>query len=203
MRLTRWNVVGAAITALGLASAAQAGLSPIGEFTGLRSESFEGMSYSWGSGSLPVFSGLASVRERSGSSIIITNRWSFQSVVNPKDGARFMGSPSGWVTYSFNTPIMNFGGFFTTNSSVADGRVEFFLNGALLSTQPLTAPNTGQWAWNGWSSDTGFDSVRVISNYSSGGFIMQDSMQATPVPGPSVIAACALPLLAGLRRRRR
>lgn len=185
------------------ATAASAAITPIGQFTGQYQESFDNFSFNWTSGSVPVFSGLASVHERSNGSIIVTNSWSFNTIVSPRDGTKFMGSPSSWVQYDFNIPVIAFGGFFTTNTTTSNGQVQFFLNGQLLSTQSLAAPKTGEWTWNGWSSPTGFDSVRVISNFSSGGFIMQDSLQATSIPVPGTAAACGLVLLASLRRRSR
>lgn len=206
MRAT-WNLraVGVIVATLGCAGAASASITPIGQFQGQYQESFENFNFSWTSGNVPVFSGLASVHERSQGSLIVTSAWYFNGVANPKEGSRFLGSPSSWVEYNFNSPIASFGGFFTTNSSVADGRVDFFLNGQLISTQPLVAPKNGVWAWNGWTSSTpaGFDAVRVTSNYSSGGFIMQDALQATSVPVPGSALACGLVVLAGLRRRRR
>ena len=188
-----WNVraLGVIAAVLGSAGAASAGITPIPSFTGQYQESFENFNFSWTSGNVPVFSGLASVHERSNGSLIVTSSWSFNSVVRPQTGTRFMGSPSSWVEYNFNTPMASFGGFFTTNSSVADGQAQFFLNGELLSTQPLAAPKGGQWAWNGWTSPTGFDAVRITSNYSSGGFIMQDSLQASAIPAPGAAGALA------------
>lgn len=193
---------GVLLATLAASAAAHASITPIGQFTGQYQESFDNLNFNWTSGSVPVFSGLASVRERSNGSLIVTNAWSFFGVTNPKEGDRFLGSPSSWIEYSFNSPLASFGGFFTTNSSIADGQVEFFLNGQLLSTQPLAAPKNGVWAWNGWTSPTGFDAVRVTSNYASGGFLMQDALQATSIPVPGSLAAAGLVLLAGLRRRR-
>ncbi len=200
-----WNVraLGVIAAVLGSAGAASAGITPIPSFTGQYQESFENFNFSWTSGNVPVFSGLASVHERSNGSLIVTSSWSFNSVVRPQTGTRFMGSPSSWVEYNFNTPMASFGGFFTTNSSVADGQAQFFLNGELLSTQPLAAPKGGQWAWNGWTSPTGFDAVRITSNYSSGGFIMQDSLQASAIPAPGAAGAIGLIALAGFACRRR
>jgi UDP-glucuronate decarboxylase len=135
MRAT-WNLraVGVIVATLGSVGAASASITPIGQFNGQYQESFENFNFSWTSGNVPVFSGLASVHERSQGSLIVTSSWSFNGVANPKDGSRFMGSPSSWVEYNFNSPIASFGGFFTTNSSVADGRVDFFLNGRILVT---------------------------------------------------------------------
>lgn len=191
-------------TTLALSGVAAASITPVGQFNGQYQEGFEGFSSSWTTGSVPVFSGLASVREKSNGSLIATTAWYFTGVVKPHEGTRFMGSPGGWTEYAFNAPLATFGGFFSTNSSVAGGRAELFLNGQLVSSQPIVAPLNGDWAWNGWSSTAGFDVVRITSNYSSGGFIMQDSLQATTfaVPVPGATAAGAMVVLAALRRRR-
>lgn len=199
----KFRACGAIIATLACAGAAQAGITPIGQFQGQFQEGFEGRGFTWTSGNVPVFSGLAIAHERSQGSLLLTGSWYFEGGVTPKEGARFLGSTSSWVQYNFNVPLTSFGGFFTTNSPVANGRVDFFLDGNLLHTQPLTAPKGGVWAWNGWTLPTGFDAVRLTSNYSAGGFLMHDALQATTIPAPGAALAGGLVLLAGFRRVRR
>lgn len=188
--------------AVGMAGAARADFIATGPFGGSLSEGFEGRGYTWQTGSIPVFSGMATMHEKSSSTLILTGSWSFRTVVRPEEGSVLMGSPSAWVEYEFMTPLTAFGGFFATNSGAAGGRVEFYSAGTLLSTQALNAPASGAWAWNGWASSLAFDAVRVIGSYGGGGFVMQDDLRVTVVPSPGVMMVLGGPGVLFLARRR-
>lgn len=184
------------------AMTARAAIVPMSPFAGAYSEGFEGRSFYWTSGTTPVFGGAGTMHERNNGTLILTGSWSFRTVVRPYEGRIIMGSPGGWMEYNFNQDMSKFGGYFATNSGTPDGRVEFYKQGSLVGSQTLAAPASGAWTWNGWRSDTGFDSVRVIGNYWGGGFIMQDGLQASPLPAPGASALVACGLLAVVRRRR-
>lgn len=180
------------LACIGLTAAvARADFVDVSPFTGQYSESFEAGGATWKTGAVPVFSGLATLREKSNSTLIFTTSWSFRTVVRPVDGSVMMGSPSAWVEYDFSAPATAFGGWFATNSGAAGGTVEFFSGGVKLAARDLNAPASGAWAWNGWSSDRSFDAVRITGAFSGGGFVMQDLLQLNVIPAPGGLLAMA------------
>jgi hypothetical protein len=100
--------------------------------------------------------------------------------------------------WEFNSPVVQFGGYFANNSRFDDARIDFFdENGALIDSVTATVPKARfplDWTWNGWQSDVPIKSFVVTGNDTVfvNGFIWFDDVQATPVPEPS-----SLILLAG------
>lgn len=184
------------------AAPAQAAIVSMSPFAGAYSEGFEGRSFYWTSGTTPVFGGAGTMHERNNGTLILTGSWSFRTIVRPYEGRIIMGSPGGWMEYNFNQDMGKFGGYFATNSGTPDGHVEFYKHGSLVGSQALSAPASGAWTWNGWRSDTGFDAVRIVGNYGGGGFIMQDGLQASPLPAPGALGLVGCGTLAVIRRRR-
>ncbi|NUQ53585.1 MAG: hypothetical protein HUU19_12920 [Phycisphaerales bacterium] len=201
MRISKLTLI-AGICAVASGHAAHAAIVSMGPFAGAYSEGFEGRSFYWTSGTTPVFGGAGTMHERNMGTLILTGSWSFRTVVRPYEGRIIMGSPGGWMEYNFNQDMSQFGGYFATNSGTPDGRAEFYKQGALVGSQTLAAPASGAWTWNGWRSDTGFDTVHIIGNYTSGGFIMQDALQASPLPAPGAAALVGCGVVAVVRRRR-
>src|SRR5262249_52096316 len=48
----------------------------------------------------------------------------------------------------------------------------------LLGTQDLTVPADCSWTWHGWSFSVPVGRVRIIGNYSGGGYVQMDDMEA-------------------------
>lgn len=183
---------------------ANAQIVSIGPFTGDQSEGFESLPFGFFT-SHPVFGNTGVVRTIDGSStLLIASSWSFNGIVFPHSGSRFMGSAGALPEWVFDVPALNFGGYFTTNSGTSDA-VAFFYDDAnnLLGSMPVSAPANNSWVWNGWTTQ-GVGIKRVIidgNNPFGGGFIMHDDMEYTVIPAPGVLGLFAIGL--GMARRRR
>jgi hypothetical protein len=175
----------------------------MGPFAGAYSEGFEGRSFYWTSGHDPgLRRGRARCTRRNMGTLILTGSWSFRTVVRPYEGRIIMGSPGGWMEYNFNQDMSQFGGYFATNSGTPDGRAEFLQAGRPRRLADPGRARLRRMDVNGWRSDTGFDTVRIIGNYTSGGFIMQDALQASPLPGRALRAGGVRVWSRWVRRRR-
>jgi len=193
--------------AIGMCTTATASADIIGidSFIGEYSESFDTQSGGYQHDLINVFDGQGTVgREGGTGGLIITGGWSFYDVVDQYDGSNFLGSPSSAVEYQFDTLISSFGGQFATNSNVADGTIRFYdAQDALIGSDTINVTDDGLWTWNGWESDTGVQRIVIEGNYSSGGFIMQDGMQADiAIPAPGAMAMLGLAGMVCISRRR-
>jgi hypothetical protein len=125
----------------------------------------------------------------------ITSGWQFGCGIQEHGGARLFGTTGGAAVFTFDSSAMSFGGYFGTNNpTVGDGAISFYDEaGTLLHSDLITAPNDCTWTWNGW--DFGgvlVKSIWIQSNYSSGGYMMLDDLEADLVPGEvgTVICSC-------------
>ncbi len=187
-------LVAAALSVLSATAFSQ--IVPTGQFTGQQSDGFETQN----SPGFPlcivgrVFNSTADLCDNSGASqnMHITSGWGFFCSIGPHGGGRFAGSAGGPAEYAFDQTATRFGGFFGTNSGVADARAEFYdAAGQLISTATVVCPADCTWTWNGWQVLGGPAIKRVkivgINGYNGGGFIDMDDMQVdygTPCPGP-------------------
>jgi|SRR6516225_5299798 hypothetical protein len=67
--------------------------------------------------------------------------------------------------WNFATPVTQFGGYFANNSRFDDAQVDFYDEcGNLIDSVTATAPNSGDWTWNGWESDVPIKYIIVTGN---------------------------------------
>jgi hypothetical protein len=186
------------------AGTAIAAINPIGEFTGDYFEGFETQTPYQFMPFYDVFDGTAVLRSVDGSSTMhITSSWGYYYTIYPHGGGFFFGSAGPPCEYVFDKPAALFGGFFGTNYQYPDGTADFYdEDGNLLASLSVSAP-LGNWKWNGWEETTGvgIKSVVLTGAHPAGGWLMQDDMQYTPIPGPGALALIALGGLVSRRRR--
>ncbi len=194
------------------ASSAWADITPISHFTGDVSETFETIPFSTYTGPIEVFGGVATMDETFMHMVVVSWTWTGPGgTVAPYAGGNMGGSPLGSILFEFADPIVQFGGYFTTNSGVADGTVVFRdEGGAEIDSLSMRIENL-VWAWQGWSSDVPVYSVEVIGNYAAGppgsgapagGLVQMDNLELTWVPEPGALALVLVgAALLGSRRR--
>lgn len=201
----------AAFVATAVSAAAPGAVVPTDAFNATAYESFDTLESSR-SQPMSIFDGAATVDADSGS-LIHTTSWMFygRGHTMPNSGSHFIGAPSAPITYEFSKPIFGFAGFFSTNSDIPGGTIEFFdAMGALIDSAPLDVPaddnegGTTRWAFNTFTSSAPVSSVRVLGNYSGGGFVMHDDIRIStqPIPSPGATAALVLAGSVIIRRRR-
>jgi hypothetical protein len=194
MNTTRQLTASMAIVLVLINGVATGAINQIGPFEGVRSEGFEGMETGPNYVSqLSVLGGGGIVRTVDGApAIIVAIGWEGEGIVWPHGDRLFMGSSQGAVEWVFDTPAQRFGGYFATVMNVSDATALFYdADGNLLDSLSVSVPASPwvrSWTWNGWeSTDANIKRVQIIGNFGLGGFIMQDDMQFTPVPEPSVM----------------
>jgi hypothetical protein len=181
------------LLAAGLVSAASAQVTPIGPFTGDQSEGFAGLK-NWSvcvfcSSIDGAFNGICTLASPDGSnSIHITGGWGFICSIGPHATPDITASTGGGgYDYNFQAGMEagKFGGYFGTNSGVADGTVEFYdAGGALIGSAPITYPADCSWNWNGWEINPPAAKVRVIANGFGGAYCQMDDMEWAAGGGP-------------------
>jgi len=214
----------ATVVVAGLATAASAQITPIGPFTGDISESFEGFQnyfnnpnfYEDAFGPISIF----------GSSGTMTSPYSGQGgaivIYEPVAGATFglgsygsaqvadgtkgsgvnTGFPPAPVTIDFDTPVVDFGGYWGAADIFGNQFVpivfDFYdVSGALIGsvTEQYGDRSDGSLDWHGYHSDVPIASVVYTADYT-----VNDGLQANFVPAPG---AALLLGAAGLVARRR
>lgn len=208
------------------ASFASAQITPIGQFSGQISETWESFQhyqqnpnfYEDANGPISTFGGAASVSSPfSGQGGIIV-------VYNPGAGATFglgnygsaqvsdgaqgsgvnTGFPGAPISINFATPVVDFGGFWGAADIFGDPTVpivfDFYdVSGGLIGSQTIqySAPGDGALVWAGWNSVTPVASVVYTGDY-----VVNDGLQANYVPTPGALALLGLSGCAIARRRR-
>lgn len=197
------STVGLAL-ALAAAHTATADITSIGQFTGDASETFENIgppqSYP---GGMDVFNDQATFNDS------LTDAPWISTVLNGPEGSifpfdgNFMGlSTTGWAELTFDTPVVQIGGFLGSTNVNAGGEVTFFdEQGSEIETVSLEGPTT-DWSWYGWQSDTPIASMTVNANANPGNPLAFDNWQATFIPAPGALALLGLGALVPRRRRR-
>lgn len=171
-----------AIAAISLSASAQ--VTPIGPFVGSDQEDFEGHPNTSNAACAPggIFGNTATVCSPAGVGMWITGGWSFQCQINAM-GSRMLGAgPVGGSGYdiTFNSPPAKFGGYFGMNHpGGADITVSFFAGGTLVSGPTVVPlPVNCTWNWLGWDfGGTGVDSIHIVSNYASTGYVHMDDLE--------------------------
>jgi hypothetical protein len=200
---SRFGIV--AVPALVLAGVAAGDVIPIAPFTGEFSEPLN-FSNTNISASQPIFGGRAHLNSHNGQTFIhlLLGDTIGGDTVTPRTGSYILGWTEGPGVFVFDTPVARFGGYMNNNSGVSDATVMFFdVANNPLGTRVATAPAPGNvWTWNGWESDVGIARIEVHGTGLLNGFLWFDDMEMTTVPAPGGIAAAALALAIGARRRR-
>jgi len=195
----RTNALAIAATAL-TAHAVSGQVEPVGTFTGEYFEGFEGKA----GGSLPcvqngVFAGLGQL---CASMTQVTSVNSWNCTTTPRTGGRFFISTYTEAEFTFDTPVVQFGGYFAAGHPGAPGVTMdlFDASGTLIESVQADVAVDCAWTWAGWSSPMPVARVVVRGNAAPGvgGFIGMDDMQASttppapppPPPPPACYADC-------------
>lgn len=211
------------VCAAGVASAQ----TPIGPFSGAMSETWEGFPtysqnpnfYEDAFGPISTFGGNA----------MVSSPWSGQGgilvVYSPfidgfglgnyggaqvSDGQNGMGINTGFpaqpVKIDFSTPVTDFGGYWGAADIFGFPTVpivfDFYDAGGSLigsATENYSAPGNGALMWFGWNFNT-IGAVKTIVY--TGDYVVNDGLQANPVPAPASLALASLGVFALGRRRR-
>jgi hypothetical protein len=157
-------------------------ITPVGPFTGEKSEGFDTQVIG---DPFPVcvedrvFNDQADLCSTGGCAHI-TPGWAFGCVIGPNNTPRLYGSCDGFSIYTFDVPVVQFGGYFGSNVVPAPTATASLYdpNDDLIGTVDITiAPNCA-WTWNGWSvSGTSISRVEVVSSVFGGAFVMMDDME--------------------------
>lgn len=201
MRVQQLCVIAA--VAMG-ASAASADVTPIGEFTGQQREGFEGILPPGGySGPLSIFGGEATMRDTLADVCVIAlSWWGPGGEVLPYNGNLMGGTVAGPTLFEFQTPVLQFGGFFATVGELPGGTVIFRDQaGAEIATLSLSV-QPGMWGWQGWSSDVPISSIEVIGANVPAVSMQYDELQVNFVPAPGAAGLLAAGAMVLARRRR-
>jgi hypothetical protein len=189
----------------GFAASVTAQVTPIGPFTGTRQEGFQNIGLWPPAGpctfcpSIPdAFGGIATLAHPTGAANIhITGGWGFVCSIGANLTPRLAASTGGAFDYVFNpgAGAYKFGGYFGTNAGVAGGTIEFYdASNTMIGSDILTHQADCQWVWHGWEFSVAVERIRVIGNYSGGGYVMMDDMEYDDTPtNPNAIGACCFP----------
>lgn len=190
-----------------VAGAAHADVTPIGEFTGEFWENFEDIAPPGGyGGAMNIFGGAGTVADTLANTVVIATSVASADTnwenVYPYNGFLMGLTPTGWTRFTFNTPVMQFGGYFGSAAIQSGGTVTFRdEEGTVLTTLPISIPEM-EWNWHGWQSDVPIGSVEIHSSASPGLPLVFDDLQASVVPAPGSLALLAFAGVAASRRRR-
>ncbi|HLO97632.1 MAG TPA: PEP-CTERM sorting domain-containing protein [Fimbriimonas sp.] len=201
-----------------LAVSANATITPIGQFSGMLSESFEGFQNYFDN---PLFyepepfvvmGGAASFASTTQQLTIwepgAGATWGLvdSGLAVPADGNKGMGldTTGAFWMLTFAADQNDFGAFWGVGNSGGPGvaTVQFFDQnftevGNTSFQYDHSSTADGVLDWNGWNSDVAFRSIIVRGDY-----LAIDGMQAGAVPEPATMSALALGALAMLRRRK-
>jgi len=200
-----------ATAAIIMAGTAHADVTQIGEFDSLQFEGFDDERWVFERDTKEVFGGIGEVFATGNGWIHTTGSWGFSSgdwrgSTRAYDG-NMLGNTRGSINYRFDQTQHSFGGFFATIADVEGGIVKFYgSDDSLVGQSTLAAAVGGEWSWNGWALQDGFNRVEVTGNYKdgAGGFLMHDSMRVsnTTIPAPGALALIITGGLITTRRRR-
>lgn len=161
--------------------AAFAQVTPVAAFTGDAQENFDGAAQVMFTPCLPTraFNNTADFCTPSGSNCHTTTGWGFYCSIPNYSPPYLFASTGGPVEITFDTAIEKFGGYFGSNSNAADGNVDFYdANSVLIGSAAVVAANDCGWHWNGWQISGAVKRVVLTGNYSGGGYLDMDSLEA-------------------------
>ena len=122
-----FNRVAMTVVVLAGAGVAMADITPVGEFMGDMTEGFENVLPPGGyAGPIDIFEGNVSMDDTLAHFVVISFIWSGPGgEVLPYNGNLFGGTVAGSTLFTFDTPVSDFGGYFTTVGAVPGGSVVF------------------------------------------------------------------------------
>jgi hypothetical protein len=182
--------VAIALSAFALSTLGLAQVTPVGPFTGDRSEGFEGQPTGFHV-CLPnrVFNNTADVCSNNGAaSMHTTSAWHFRCSILPYNGSRLFGSGSGgYAVFTFDNDIEAFGGYFGTNAWQPGQNhtvtvIFYDRQGGQIDSVLANVTDDCMWNWNGWSHP-GIASIHVINSYGNGGYVDLDSLEVLDSAG--------------------
>ncbi len=186
-----------------LAVSAHGQVTQVGEFTGDLSENFENIAPP-GTFNGVIFGGSATMMDNlAGNPVITTVLTDTTNNLFAYDGS-FMGLvPTGWTTFTFDTPIIKFGGYIAhLTAAGTSGSISFYDDSNALIYAEALDVQYNTWAWHGWESDTPISKIVVSMNETPGAVAVFDNLELTFVPAPGAAALLAIGAC-GVRRRRR
>lgn len=192
-----------AFVAIGVGTAS-ATVVPIGEFTGDMFEGFEGLG-SPGSypGPMDIAGGQAGMDDDLAHSFMIAySLYSgiTQESIYPYNGNLMGGSPTGWCSITFDTPVTDFGSYIGTVNELSGTTVTFKdVEDTVIDSLAITVQHP-LWTWFGWHSDTPIARIEFKADATPGNPIVFDDVRAC-VPEPAALSLLLIGVGLGLRRR--
>jgi len=215
----------ATVVAAGIAAAASAQITPIGPFSGQMSETWESFTnyvnnpnfYEDAFGPISTFGGAASVSSPfsgqggviviyepiAGATFGLGSYGSAQVSDGTKGAGVNTGFPAAPMTINFNTPIVDFGGYWGAADIFGNQTVpivfDFYdASGGLIGsvTEQFGNKSDGSLDWHGYNSAVPVSTVVVTGDY-----LVNDGLQAN-VPTPAAGLVLGFAGLAAARRRR-
>jgi hypothetical protein len=186
-----------------------AGIVPIGPFTGTNSENFDHLGVDGATQTLSVLGGIATIQNlTSGGALKVEMSSSLDGDLVVPRSPPWMVGQLGIARWTFSSPVSEFGGYFQNNSRFDDAVVDFYDgSGSLLGELDATIPKaTSNWTWNGWHSDIPISTIVITGNDVGflNGFIWYDDFQAnvalSSVPEPASWALLTVPCLVAATR---
>jgi len=117
------------------------------------------------------------------SGCLTTSGWGFRCTILARSGIELFGSADGYVQYTFDPPVVRFGGYFGSNAPNPgennDATMVFRDKDGNELGRSVAATGLGdcQWHWNGWETGGALIAeVDVIGQLFGGGFIDMDDM---------------------------
>ncbi|MFQ5414104.1 MAG: PEP-CTERM sorting domain-containing protein [Phycisphaerae bacterium] len=184
---------------------AAAQIHEVGPFEGALSEDLDSFPTTMIVSELDLFGGAATLSGVSGDTtvhLLLADTFGGDTVL-PRSSPFMVGvtEPAVWA---FDTPLLEFGGYFENNSGADDATAEFFDDaGILIDSRTIEIPVDAQsWTWNGWQFDVPVSRIEVTGNGVLGGFIWYDDMELTAVPEPATLGLLLTGIALASRRRR-
>ena len=206
MKLRRLMMVAGVFSAGALGFSAIGGVTPIGPFTGDHSENFDDghgtvFETCLDTGFGRAFDDTADMCTLGGNGILETGSWGFFCTIFARSAPMLMGSASGFVTVTFDTPVTQFGGYFGSNAfdanQTANATANFYDDaGNLIDSVAMDITNSCDWTWNGWSSTTPVKSIELINGAFGGAFLDMDDLEVSAGP-TDCLTMTVSPLIAG------
>jgi hypothetical protein len=129
-----------------------------------------------------------------GGNMHVTGSWGFICGIGGHNTPNIFASlGGGGVDWAFDpgSEAGKFGGYFGSNSPTMNGTIEFYDAGnTLLGSDVINTEPCGSWNWHGWEFSVAVAKVRVIGNYSGGGYIMHDDMEWSAFTGAPCYPDC-------------